>query len=143
MDLPLWFVANFGTAFLVCGYAMLRGGGPEKLVGMFLLGANILTFVIPDRRWNDVQFGVMALDIVAFVLFVVLAMVVDRWWTLFLAGFQGLCVLLHLAFWAQMKITSFVYSTGLNLIGYAVFATLLAGTVAYARRQRGPPMVAT
>lgn len=143
MDLPLWFVANFGTAFLVCGYAMLRGGGPEKLVGIFLLGANILTFVIPDRRWNDVQFGVMALDIVAFVLFVALAMVVDRWWTLFLAGFQGLCVLLHLAFWAQMRITSFVYSTGLNLIGYAVFATLLAGTVAHARRLRRPPALAT
>lgn len=136
MSLPLWFIANFGTAFLVCGFAMWRGGPPERLVGLFLLVANILTFILPDRRWHDVQFSIMWLDIIAFVLFIVLALMADRWWTMWLAGLQGLCVLLHLAFWAQMKITSLVYSTGLNIIGYTVFATLLIGTIAHLRRQR-------
>jgi hypothetical protein len=139
VSLPLWFIANFGTAFLVCGFAMWRGGGPERVAGLFLLTANILTFILPDRRWNDVQFNVMWLDIIAFGLFIVLALLADRWWTMWLAGFQGLCVLLHLAFWAQMKITSLVYSTGLNIIGYAVFATLLIGTIAHVRRQRRTP----
>lgn len=138
MDLPLWFIINFSIAFLVCGFAMTKGGGPERFVGLFLLIANVVTFVIPDRRFNDVQFGVMWLDIAAFALFIGLALIADRWWTLWLAGFQGLCVLLHLAFWAQMKITSFVYLTGLNMIGYAVFATLLAGTVAHVLRLRRP-----
>ena len=136
VSLPLWFIANFATAFLVCGFAMWRGGPPERLAGLFLLVANVLTFILPDRRWNDVQFNVMWLDIVAFLLFIALALLADRWWTLWLAGLQGLCVMLHLAFWAQMKITSLVYSTGLNIIGYAVFATLLTGTISYVRRER-------
>lgn len=136
MSLPLWFIFNFGMTFLVTGFAMWRGGGPERLFGLMLLVVTIITFLLPDRRWMDVQFNVMWLDIGFFLTLVALALMADRWWTLVAAALQGVCVLIHLAFWAQMKITSLVYSTGLNLIGHMLMVTLVAGTVSHILRQR-------
>jgi hypothetical protein len=136
VSLPLWFIFNFSITFLVTGFAMWRGGGPERLAGLFLLVATITTFLLPDRRWTDVQFGMMWLDIFSFVVLILLALFADRWWTLFAAGVQGLSVMLHLAFWAQMKITSFVYATGLNIVGHLLLVTLLVGTTSYVLRQR-------
>ncbi|MDO9338719.1 MAG: hypothetical protein Q7T61_20195 [Caulobacter sp.] len=136
MSIPLWFIFNFGATFLVTGFAMWRGGGPERVVGLLLLGITITTFLLPDRRWMDVQYGVMWLDIAFFASLVVLALLADRWWTLIIAALQGVCVLLHLAFWAQMKITSLVYSVGLNLIGHMLLITLLVGTISHMLRKR-------
>ncbi len=135
MSLPLWFIFNFGVTFLVTGFAMWKGGRPERFAGLFMLVTTIAAFLLPDRRWSDVQFAVMWLDTFQFVVFVGLALYADRWWPMFSAAVQGICVLLHLAFWAQMKITSFVYMTGLNIVGHILLLTLLIGTVSYLRRQ--------
>lgn len=135
MHLPLWFIFNFGIAFLVCGFAMWRGGKPERLAGALFLAFSIVTFLLPDRRWMDVQYAVMWLDIVFWLVLVALALFADRWWTLWMAGLQGVGVLLHLAFWAQMKVTSLAYSVGLNLVGHTLLVAILIGTVSYIRRQ--------
>lgn len=136
MSLPLWFIFNFGITFLVTGFAMWKGGRTEQFAGLFILVATILTFLLPDRRWNDVQFGMMWMDIVSFLILIGFALFADRWWTLFAAAVQGLSVLLHLAFWAQMKITSYVYMTGVNIVGHMLLLTLLCGTISYVLRQR-------
>lgn len=135
MDLPLWFIINFGAAFLVTGFAMWRGGRPERFAGALFLLVTIVTFLLPDRRWMDVQYAVMWLDIGYWLTLVGLALIADRWWTLWMAGLQGVGVLLHLAFWAQMKITSLAYSIGLNLVGHTLLVALLIGTISYMRRQ--------
>lgn len=135
MHLPLWFIANFSIAFLVTGFAMWRGGRPERFAGALFLAITIATFLLPDRRWMDVQYAIMWLDIGYWVILVGLALIADRWWTLWMAGLQGVGVLLHLAFWAQMQITSLAYSIGLNLVGYTLLTSLLIGTVSYIRRQ--------
>lgn len=140
MQLPLWFIVNFSLAFLVCGFAMWRGGGPERLAGALFLAISIVTFLLPDRRWMDVQYTIMWLDIAYWLILVGLALLADRWWTLWMAGFQGVGVLLHLAFWAQMKITSLAYSIGLNVVGYALMVAILIGTISYIRRQSRPEM---
>ncbi len=136
MSLPLWFIFNFGVTFLVTGFAMWKGGRPEQGAGLFILLATIVTFLLPDRRWSDVQFGIMWLDIFSFAVLLTLALLADRWWPMFAAGVQGLSVLLHLAFWAQMKVTSYVYMTGLNIIGHMLLLTLLVGTVSHVLRQQ-------
>jgi hypothetical protein len=136
VSLPLWFIFNFGITFLVTGFAMWKGGRTEQLAGLFILVATILTFLLPDRRWNDVQFGMMWMDIISFVILIGFALFADRWWTLFAAAVQGLSVLLHLAFWAQMKITSYVYMTGVNIVGHMLLLTLLCGTISYVLRKR-------
>lgn len=135
MSLPLWFIFNFSVTFLVTGFAMWRGGGPERVVGLLVLVCTILTFVLPDRRWNDVQYSMMFLDIVFFLVLIGLALLADRWWTLFAAAVQGLAVMLHLAFWAQMKITSLVYTTGINIVGHMLLLTILVGTISHVRRE--------
>ncbi|MBI1405617.1 MAG: hypothetical protein GC145_05780 [Caulobacter sp.] len=131
-----WILINFAFTFLVTGFAAWKGGPPERLSAWFLLLATLLTFVLPDRRWIDVQFAVMWLDILAFGLFICLALFADRWWPLWTAGFQGICVIIHLAFWAQNKVMSLAYMTGLNIIGYAVVTTVGLGALAHVRRQR-------
>lgn len=136
MSLPLWFIFNFSVTFLVTGLAMWKGGRPERFAGLFILVTTIATFLLPDRRWADVQFSVLWLDSFQFVVYVILALTADRWWPLFAAAVQGLSVLLHLAFWAQMKITSYVYMTGLNIVGHLLLISLLCGTIAYMLREK-------
>lgn len=136
MSLPLWFIFNFSVMFLVTGLAMWKGGRTEQAAGAFIFLATITTFILPDRRWGDVQFGMMWMDIISFLILVVFALRADRWWTMFAAAVQGLSVLLHLAFWAQMEITSYVYMTGLNIVGHLLLLTLLSGTISYILRQR-------
>lgn len=136
MALPLWFIFNFSVTFLVTGLAMWKGGRPERFAGLFILATTIATFLLPDRRWSDVQFAVLWLDSFQFLVYVILALTADRWWPLFAAAVQGLSVLLHLAFWAQMKITSYVYMTGLNIVGHMLLLTLLCGTISYVLRKR-------
>ncbi|NBB14550.1 hypothetical protein GVN21_04145 [Caulobacter sp. SLTY] len=135
MTIPLWLIVSFGIAVLVNGFAVWKGGPPERLTGIFLFVSAQITFLVADRRWMDVQFAVMCIDILAFGLFVALALFADRWWTLWTAGLQGLGVVIHLAFWAQQKVISLVYATALNLIGYAIFLTLVIGTIAHIRRK--------
>jgi hypothetical protein len=137
LTIPLWLIISFTITVLVTGFALWKGGPPERLTGAFLFISAQITFLVADRRWMDVQFAVMCIDIFAFALFVFLALFADRWWTLWSAGLQGLGVVIHLAFWAQHKVISLVYSTALNLIGYAIFLTLVIGTISRIRRRRG------
>ncbi len=136
MNIAIWQIISFSVTFAVSGLALFRGGIPERFVGGFLLVGSIVTYLIADRRWMDVQFAIMWLDIAGFLVLCAVALLADRWWPLWAAGLQGLCVAIHLAFWAQHRVISLTYMTALNIIGYAVFLALAAGTVAHMRRRR-------
>ncbi|MDB5468716.1 MAG: hypothetical protein JWR84_276 [Caulobacter sp.] len=138
MHFPLWLIISFSITAAVTGLAVLKGGPPERLCGAFLFVACQVTYLIPDRRWIDVQFAVMILDVFVLLVFVALALRADRWWPLWMSGLQGLAVIIHLAFWAQHRVISLTYSIALNIIGYAVLIPLLLGTLAYMQRRRPP-----
>ncbi|MBX3479042.1 MAG: hypothetical protein KF842_01435 [Caulobacter sp.] len=136
MSIPVWFAVSFSVTALATGFAVWKGGPPERATGVFLFLATQATFLIADRRWIDVQFAVLALDVAALILLGALALFADRWWPMWTAGLQGLAVIIHLAFWMQHKVISLVYSIALNIIGYAVLLTLVIGTVSYIRRRK-------
>lgn len=136
MDIPLWKMIAFSFTTGVVLFALWKGGPPERAVAVLLFIGTRITPLIPDRRWIDVQTAMLLVDIAAFVLLTGLALWVDRWWLMWTAGLQGLAVVVHLAFWAQQKVISLVYITALNMLGYAVFVTLLIGTVTYMQRRR-------
>ena len=136
MEIPYWRIIAFSFVLIVTVGAMWKGGRPEKLAGLVMLGAVTLSSVSSDYRWLNVQYKILLIDTVMMAFLVFLALRADRWWPLFGAGFEGMGLLIHLAFAAQHKVMSIVYVTALNLIGYMVIATLAAGTLAHMARRR-------
>jgi hypothetical protein len=129
----VWIVAIAG----VSGYALWRGGPPERLVGAVNLVAWLITRVVEDRKdWFDTQWGILSVDIVFLAVLVWLALTRDRWWILFAAAFQLLGVVTHMAILADTQVRSLAYLRSLAIWSYLVLAALAVGTVFADRRRR-------
>lgn len=74
-----------------CGYALWRGGPPERVVGGSLILAYVATLISYSslaRRFYGVEQGVFATDVVLLVLLIVVAIRADRGWPLVVAALQ-------------------------------------------------------
>jgi hypothetical protein len=134
--MQMWRLIAWGFILLVTLSALWKGGKPEKLAGAVMLAATTLSTISSDYSWLNVQYRILLIDGTMMVFLIILALRADRWWPMFAAGFEGLGLLIHLAFWAQPKLMSLVYVTGLNIVGYLVFASLGVGVVTHLMRQR-------
>jgi hypothetical protein len=142
LDNQLWRLAPFAFVLVVTIGALWKGGRPERLAGAVMLAAALLSALTPDRRWIEVQYFTLGIDATMMVFLVALALTTDRWWPSFAAGFEGLGLLIHLAFAAQPKVMSVVYVTGLNIVGWLVFASLGLGVLAVIGRRRAARIAA-
>jgi hypothetical protein len=127
-----------GLAFtaLVSLGAIWKGGPPERLAGVAMLAATLISTQLADQRWIEPQWALMAIDVFMLALLVALALFADRWWPLWAAALQLLAFVIHLAFAAQERVISLAYMIALNVIGYTVIIALGAGTVAHMERRR-------
>jgi hypothetical protein len=136
LDVPLWRFIAYGFVLLVTLSAIWKGGPPERIAGVVMLSAVMLSSISSDYRWISVQYRILLIDGTMMLLLLILALRSDRWWPSFATGFQGLGLLIHLAFALQQKAMSVVYVTALNIIGYLVIASLGVGVIAHVMRQR-------
>ncbi len=123
-------------AAVICLFAVLKGGRPEKITGVVFMIAALISSQSADYRWIEPQYAIMAIDGTMFVFLVVVSLMADRWWPMFAAGFQLLGLVIHAAFAAQERVISLAYMTALLIIGYAVFVALGVGAFAHWRRER-------
>jgi hypothetical protein len=120
---------------LVCGYALWRGGRPERLTALASLGAWLLSrLVFNYRDWVDPQWAVLAVDVAFLIALTTLAVTTDRTWALFAAAFQLLGVIIHLAITLDHGIRALAYVRGLVIWSYLVLIALGVGTWLHARR---------
>jgi hypothetical protein len=124
---------------LACGYALWRGGRPERLVAVAAVVAAVLTGVTPHAYGpHQTLWEVFAIDAALLALLIWLAMTTNRWWLLFAAAFQLLPLAVHVAILFDGSVRGWAYRSGLVIFNYLLLLSLAVGTYLHARWRRPP-----
>jgi len=121
----------------ICGFALWRGGWPERVAGAGILVTAIAAPIVQQSPFMaDTDLGVFALDLGLFFVLLWVALRSDRWWPLFATAFMLLAVVTHLAVMLSSAIREFTYVTATTLWGYLVVYSLAFGLWEISRRRK-------
>ena len=129
--MSLWFIAT--------GYAVLRGGEPERAGAACLAWLTAGTFIFrPFVKMNlvSLDLGTFAVDAIALVALLVLALQANRSWPLWACSAQLIAVLAHIIRSVEVEIAPGAYATMIKAPSYIQCITLIIGTMAYRRALR-------
>jgi hypothetical protein len=119
---------------LNCGFALWRGGIPERATAGAFLAAWLISRLVYDYGdWVDPQWGVLAVDAALLGVLVWLALATDRTWLLFAAAFQLIAVIIHIAIMADHRLRALTYVRGLVIWSYLTQAALSVGVIGHLR----------
>lgn len=119
------------TVIIVCGFAFLRGGRPEKIGAAANLVASLLTFGLRlshITRGAPAELAVLAIDTGVLASFFWLAVRTVRYWPVWAFGFALADVFVSLAGGLIPNTPLFAYQTGLGIYAYLALAALALGT---------------
>jgi len=120
-----------------CGYALLRGGAPERIgAAIYAIGTalTVLTYRAWAQRFGAVEVGIMALDLATTVALLVLALRARRWWPLWVTALQAVSTVGHLAKLADPQMIRWAYAFLLGIWSYPILAIIAFGTFNHQRR---------
>jgi len=87
--------------FACCGYALWRGGAPERVAAGLQVAAYAATLalnrLVDGSEYLRVAAGTAALDLLLLVALVLLAWRSTRFWPLWIAGWQAAAIIAHSA----------------------------------------------
>jgi hypothetical protein len=123
------------------GYAVVRGGQPERLGAAILLWLTAGPFIVtPFATVTSLTLdrGAMAVDLIGLAGLLYLALKTDRNWPIWACSAQVIAVTGHLVRFLQLREDPLAYAAMIRAPAYIQCLALLAGTVAYHRRaQKG------
>lgn len=132
--------AVFFTVFFVsCGYALWRGGAPERAVAVSFLVAGLATPLLdlPQvQRFYSVALGVLAIDLLLLAALLAIALRADRFWPLLVVSLQAIIIIAHLVKLADPELIRRAYAMMIALWTYPQLILLVIGTVRHRRRLR-------
>lgn len=134
--LLVFFVAYF---LLVCGFAFARGGAPERTVAGAFLIAWILSIALSpakDVRFQDLELGILAIDLALLAVLVLVAVRANRRWTIVAASLQIVIALAHLAKIADPRLIQAAYAYITESWPILQITVLAVGTELHRRRKR-------
>lgn len=123
----------------VSGYALLRGGVPERWVAALLLAASwatLLASAAPVGGFRTVEVYRLSIDLALAAGLTLIALRANRFWPLWIAGFQLMTVGLHGVRAYDPAILPIVYSRLTSQVAYPMCLVLALGTWHYRRRAR-------
>ena len=132
-------------AFFICAlagvtaYALLRGGGPERVVALVLLAGILATWLAasaPPVRFNDIEVGVLIVDGIVFVALLAVAMRAERYWPLWMTALQGVAIAGHGAKAVNPHVIPWAYAVMMAFWGYPIVALLGIATWRHQRREK-------
>lgn len=121
------------------GYALLRGGAPERLTGLALLLAAFSTSVIQRDipvLFAGMEVGVMIVDLVLLAVMIVITLHADRFWPAWVTALHALGTAAHLAKAISPDVIRLVYAVLSAVWSYPIVLLLVIGTVRHSRRIR-------
>lgn len=134
------FFQIFWTVFSIAvGFALWKGGPPERLGAAVLLAMAVIQpmahLVLPLRfdRFDVVGFVV---DLMAFVGMTAIALYADRMWPLWTAALQLLACAAHVVRLLSIDIRLLTYGTMKGWPTFAALFVLVVGTAMHRRRLR-------
>ncbi len=122
---------------LLAVQAAWRGGAPERLASLAMLlatGATMLANAGAALPFRHVEWPLLAIDGVLFAVLVVIAVLANRFWPLWLAGFQCVAVAAHTARGFDPQILPVAYWWIVGKLSYPMLALLCIGIERHHRR---------
>ena len=120
-----------------CGYAIWRGGPPERIGGSALAGAYLATLAAYSGETTGfyrVEYGIFFVDLLLFLVLVAVALRADRGWPLLLAGLQLDSVGAHFLKLADLSMIRVAYAVMIAIWSYPMLIGLAVGTWRHRRR---------
>lgn len=131
--------------FLVCAFAFWRGRSDERLAAAVCILATFLSNVVydPIDAYVGVELGVFFVDTATFLGFAYVALRSERFWPLWLAGFQLTTVFSHLLKAIELDLMPQAYAAAARFWAYPIFLIIIVGTWrSYRRRQQADRLIA-
>jgi hypothetical protein len=124
------------TLALVCGYALINGGRPERLGAVINLVASLVTTAL--RLFDASYFAPLAsviivIDLAVAASFYRLAVTTTRFWPIWAAGFALADLFMSGAGALMPQVPLFAFHTGLGIYAYLALGALALGTFRLAR----------
>ena len=119
-----------------CLYALLRGGGPERVCATAFLIATLLTVLVvrPEGiRFASTDLGILTVDVALLILLVGVAIAANRLWPMVMAAMQLVEVAGHIAR-ASPIVMPYAYATILAIWSYPMLLLLIVATYRHRRR---------
>jgi hypothetical protein len=131
-------VQIFYAIFALCvGYALAKGGPPERTGAAIMVVAYLLSSILlsaPSGRFGSVELGIFYVDLAILIAFIVLALRAERYWPLWVAALQIIGVGGHLVKLVDLGTVRGAYAFLLAVWSYPQLLLLAIGT--YRHQQR-------
>jgi hypothetical protein len=131
-------VVVFYVLLLVCcGYALLRGGAPERIgAAIYTVGTGLTVLAYREAaiRFGSVEVGILVVDVAALIAFLVLALCARRFWPLWMTAFQAVSTAGHVVRLADPEMIRWAYAFLLGIWSYPMLLLLALGTFNHQRR---------
>ncbi|MFT4076625.1 MAG: hypothetical protein QM647_13970 [Asticcacaulis sp.] len=132
-----WAYTALILGILVSVYALVRGGPAERTGAVMFLVAWLATTLVQGRKFNGIEWGIVAVDSALLVGFVFLALWSRKIWTILIAACQLNAVASH---FVPLLAPKFNYVAYLTLVefwgGYGLLLFLAIGTYSHQRELR-------
>ena len=125
--------------FSICLYALWRGGRDERLVAtLCLIGtlATLLAISPLSVRYQGVEHGLALVDLGVLAGFITVALTSQRFWPLWVAGFQLTTTFGHGLKAIDSNLLPQAYGAALQVWAYPILIVLAVGTWRRGRRLR-------
>lgn len=133
------FTAFYLAQILVSGYAVSRGGAPERFAGAALLAAAILSTTAQHLigfSFAEVAPALVGIDLLLLLFLIMLAVVADRFWPLWLAGCQVILIASHGVRSYDPSVLPFAYWLIISKLAYPMLLIVFLGVRRH--QARGP-----
>lgn len=140
MDLPtiqlIWKYGLYVSFFVICPWALWRGGFNERMVAaMFAAswGVGMVVARLENNRPGPIS---MTLDVIWMLSMIWLAIHARRPWVFFVAATHVMVVVVHMAV-GWLRLSNYAYITALHLVGiYLPLFALAYGVWEYRREKK-------
>lgn len=120
-----------------CGYALWRGGAPERWAAALFVGGMILSALVvrvATQRFGSTEIGLVAADGAELAALTVLALRANRYWTIWMAAMQAVPLLVHAGIAISPAFLRPAYYTAAVIWYWPMMVVLAIGTARHRRR---------
>ncbi|HEY3947622.1 hypothetical protein [Phenylobacterium sp.] len=121
---------------VICGGALWKGSREEQTAAGGVLLSVLVTVMLRDPKWAGTQWGAFGSDLGLLILLVAIALRTPKFWPLFAAAFQLLCVVTHIARVVDPGVRAWAYATAQVIWTQWVLFAIGVGTFNNWRRNR-------
>ena len=124
---------------IASGYAIARGGAPERIAGLVLLLAAMATWLVQNAvvlPYAHVGVGASLIDVLLLGGLLALAMRADRFWTMWMVALHALGTSAHIAKAIDPDGDRLAYAILVKVWSYPIILILAVATIRHQRRVR-------